>query len=103
MKKDREEVVVVERERIFKNLVDKWGKEPKCPFCDGGPWAVGDRVFRVSEFRDGTKDDPALAIPLVPVACRNCGATFFLNYSMIVELTREAGEEPAGGPVDGPH
>lgn len=47
--------------------------------CDAQNWAVQDHVFQLSVFSDGALMVGGPLIPVIPVACANCGNTILVN------------------------
>ena len=65
-------------EKLLSHLRVKWVNRP-CPMCGGGPWQVQDSIFQLLEYSDGGLTIGGPVIPVVPVACTNCGNTVLVN------------------------
>lgn len=66
---------------IIEFLNEKW-KNQACPMCGGHEWTVGDRMFELREFNNGsiTVGGPSSSVaPVIPVVCSNCGNTILIN------------------------
>lgn len=70
-------------------LSEKWGNR-SCPMCGVGPWQVQDKVFQLSEFRQGKLVLGGPLIPLIPVTCTNCGHTVLVNAIISGGIERDA-------------
>jgi hypothetical protein len=42
-------------------------------------WTVAARVFCLMELKDGEVNLDGMVVPVVPVACHNCGYTILIN------------------------
>ena len=79
-------------EKIIKHLQEKWSGRP-CPMCGNAGWSVQDSVFELREFHGGTMVIGGSAlIPVVPVACNNCGNTVLIN-AIVAGVVNRGGEE----------
>lgn len=50
-----------------------------CPVCKGVQWNVNDLVIESREFLNGDVALNGTIMPFIPLTCRNCGNTLFLN------------------------
>jgi hypothetical protein len=85
----------IDANKFIAYLDQKWGTRP-CTMCGQISWAVNDSVFQIIEFQKGLVHGGA-ALPVIPVICRNCGNTVFVNAVVagIVEgSVPEKEEEP---------
>ena len=64
-----------QRERVTKWLEEKWQDHP-CAVCGVDDWSASDPVA-VKPYPEDFLG--ASIVPLIPVVCRNCGNTHFLN------------------------
>lgn len=66
---------------IINFLNSKWNGAP-CPMCHGREWNVTDKFFELREFNNGDLiiggSNNAIT-PVIPVTCKNCGNTVFIN------------------------
>lgn len=68
-----------DQNKFIEHLSKEWGNNP-CPMCkkDKG-WGVADKVFELTEFSMEKTSFQGTVLPVVPVACNNCGYTVFVN------------------------
>lgn len=69
----------INNEILIKNLNEKW-KGISCPYCQSAEWTVDTSI--VTPIEVGEKKEMKLGgkfQPLIPVSCRNCGNTVFIN------------------------
>jgi hypothetical protein len=79
-------------EKIIKYLQEKWAGRP-CPMCGNAGWSVQDSVFELREFHGGSMVIGGSAlIPVVPVACNNCGNTVLIN-AIVAGVVDRGGDE----------
>lgn len=50
-----------------------------CPLCGNGHWQIADRVFQAIEFDQNGIVINGVSFPMVPLTCRKCGNTYFIN------------------------
>lgn len=67
---------------------------PVCPLCKHNHWTVSDTVFQLMEFNEGSIVIGGQLYPVLPIACENCGNTYFVNA--IVAGFVEQNKEDAG-------
>lgn len=71
----------IDTKRLIKFIDDKW-RNSACPMCGKRAWGVSEKVFELREFNEGNLiiggPDSAVS-PVIPVTCRNCGNTVFIN------------------------
>lgn len=65
-------------QQLLKFLAEKWANRP-CPMCGKGPWNVQNKTFQLMEFHQGGVVIGGPVVPIVPVACSNCGNTVLVN------------------------
>lgn len=65
-------------EKLLAHLRVKWANRP-CPMCGAGPWQVQDSIFQLLEYSEGGLTIGGPVIPVIPVACANCGNTVLVN------------------------
>ena len=69
----------INNEMLLKKLNEKW-KGVNCPYCQSEKWTVDTSI--VTPIEVGEKKEMKLGgkfQPLIPVSCRNCGNTVFIN------------------------
>ncbi len=71
----------IDTKKLIKFIDDKWHASV-CPMCGGGEWGVSEKVFELREFNEGNiviGGSNSAVSPVIPVTCRNCGNTVFIN------------------------
>lgn len=71
----------VSGEQIISFLNEKWSGA-RCPLCGNAGWSVMDKCFELREFNDGNiviGGANNSIIPVIPVTCKKCGNTVFIN------------------------
>jgi predicted nucleic-acid-binding Zn-ribbon protein len=64
----------------------KWGDEKPCPYCGSVEYAVGPpNSFLTYEGQPTT--------PFIPVTCRNCGQTAFIDLRIIDDDSSDAAQQ----------
>lgn len=53
--------------------------EINCPVCGTHQWNVNDLIIESREFVGGDLTLGGIIMPFIPLTCRNCGNTLFLN------------------------
>lgn len=73
------------------DLVRRLGQydEIQCPLCHHTEWNVNDLIVESREFLRGDLALNGAIMPLVPVSCRHCGNTMFLNAIQLGYVSRE--------------
>jgi hypothetical protein len=69
-----------QQDRILQTIKDRIGGEIKCPLCGRSTWMFTDGVAMISA--QATLDSAAIpdqGLPALPLVCRQCGNTHFLN------------------------
>ncbi len=69
----------INEEKLLRKLNEKW-KVTNCPYCQSAEWTVDTSI--VTPIEVGEKKEMKLGgkfQPLIPVSCRNCGNTVFVN------------------------
>ncbi|SCA55906.1 conserved hypothetical protein [Candidatus Terasakiella magnetica] len=61
--------------QMIAHLQDKWG-DNTCQMCGSKKWNVSDTIYELNEYHGGNDGQ---VLPVVPVACGNCGITVFVN------------------------
>lgn len=90
-------------DRTIAHLKAKWqGKS--CPMCAVGPWEVQETVFGLTAFTPGYIQPGLPTLPMIPITCRNCGYTAFVNAKSagIVEDEELATYRPTPTPIPTP-
>jgi len=68
--------------RVEKSRLDEYLKKihgTTCPLCGNMHWEITDTVFQAIEFdRKGILINGS-SYPVVPLTCKNCGNTYFIN------------------------
>lgn len=82
-------------EKLLSHLKVKWASRP-CPMCGSGPWNVQDSIFQLLEYSEGGISIGGPVIPVIPVACTNCGNTVLVNA-----IVSKALVPPSAGKVEG--
>ena len=67
----------VEKERLDAYLKKIHGTT--CPLCGNRHWDITDTVFQAIEFDHKGILINGSSFPMVPLTCRNCGNTYFIN------------------------
>lgn len=63
--------------------------------CQAGTWSVSEKVYELREFTGGGLVIGASPIvPVIPIACTNCGNTIFVN-ALIVGAIQQPKKEDA--------
>ena len=68
--------------KVEKSRLDAYLKRihpTSCPLCGKSSWTVSDIVFQSPEFNDGEHPIGRASFPMIPLACENCGNTYFIN------------------------
>lgn len=85
----------IDQNKVMQHLVNKWGEKKKCPMCNQSSWWISDTVYEMREFHGGGLVLGAgPIIPIITVACQNCGNTIFINAIVagVVEPAKEKKE-----------
>jgi hypothetical protein len=82
-------------EQLLTHLRVKWANRP-CPMCGQGPWQVQDSIFQLLEFSEGGLTIGGPVIPVIPVACTNCGNTVLVNAIVSKALVQQVPEKKEG-------
>lgn len=56
----------------YLNRIDK-----KCSLCGERQFEIADKIFTLTEFQ--TEPFALANYPVIPLSCKNCGNTYFLN------------------------
>lgn len=75
-------------------------KPPACPLCGGKDWTVSTQVFQAPEYHESTLIANGATLPVIPLACVNCGNTYFINaiIAKLIDPQKKQGDEK---PEDG--
>jgi predicted nucleic-acid-binding Zn-ribbon protein len=77
-------------DKAIAHLQKHWKPEKsKCPVCDHDAWQV-DGVFELREFDNGSLNLRGRIYPVIVVACKTCGYSFWLNAVKAGVLEPEA-------------
>lgn len=77
-------------QQLINFLNEKW-HGAQCTMCGSNDWSVTDKVFELREFNDGNLvigGPNSSIVPLIPITCKNCGNTVFVN-PMVIGLLKE--------------
>jgi len=77
-------------QEIINFLNSKW-HGATCPLCGGREWNVNEKIYELREFNDGNLvvgGPNSSIIPVIPISCKNCGNTIFIN-ALITGLLKE--------------
>lgn len=79
----REQRIEAQRKRTIEWLDKKSPKGMTCPICSQMVWTIGE-VAELRSFEGGTLviGGNSSTYPVVPVICRNCGYTMFINAAI---------------------
>ena len=61
---------------------EKWGKDFKCPFCHADKFTITNSIYQLPAFNKtdvGFMNRDNTVLPVIPLACENCGYTVFIN------------------------
>lgn len=67
----------IDKDRLDNYLKKVYGSP--CPLCRTNSWHIMDEVFQAIEFDYRGLIVGGSALPIVPLTCRNCGNTYFIN------------------------
>ena len=82
----------INHEKLIENLDEKWKSVP-CPFCEKHNWTVDPTIMSPLEVTsDKQMNLGGRFQPLVPVTCRCCGYTAFVN-ALVLGCIEEGKEE----------
>lgn len=90
----------VNDEILIKKLNEKW-KGISCPYCQSSEWTVDTSI--VTPIEVGERKEMKIGgkfQPLIPVSCRNCGNTVFINgliLGCLDDLDNEVKSEDENG------
>lgn len=73
-------LTVDQQDRILQTIKDRIGGEIKCPLCGRSTWMFTEGVAVINA--QPTLDSSAVpdqGLPALPLVCRQCGNTHFLN------------------------
>jgi len=80
-------------EGIKTHLADKW--HGKCPMCEANIWHISEKLFQLTEFFEGATVVGGSVVPVLPIACQNCGFTVLV--SPLVAARATASPSPSEG------
>ncbi len=85
--KDKSKGLTLEQKKTVADwLTERWGHARKCPMCETSGWTVGSYLVQPDTLfsdPDATWESMQVGYQFVPVFCRNCGQTVFLNAVVI--------------------
>jgi len=79
----------------FVNFIrQKWGQQFGCPMCkQTAGFEISPKVFELREFHHGSiKLGQEKLFPVIPVTCKNCGNTIFINAIAADQIADESGK-----------
>lgn len=80
---------------LINQLNNKW-RNKNCPMCGQSSLIVDHKVYEVREFNNGslisTAKDISI-IPIVPITCKECGYTMFINAILTKTVSRPNNNE----------
>ena len=86
----------IDVDKFIAYLDQKWGTRP-CTMCGQSSWGVNDSVFQLIEFHKGAFIIGGSALPVIPVICKNCGNTVFVN-AVVAGIVEPSVPEKKEGP-----
>lgn len=81
---EKKDMKKVQSQQIIDFLNEKWSGA-RCPLCGNSGWNITDKCFELREFNDGNLilgGPNSSVLPVIPVTCKNCGNTVFVNALM---------------------
>lgn len=82
----------VNHEKLIKELDEKW-KDVNCPYCKQHQWTVDPTIMTPLEVSSNMQMNLGGRFqPLVPITCRCCGYTAFVN-ALVLGCIEEGKEE----------
>lgn len=76
-------------EEDVNRIIEKLKPRHTCPLCGKSSWIVGDTVCQLEEFRPQRYAKGKKAMPVIPIICKNCGNTYFLNIVILGVISGE--------------
>lgn len=92
----------VNEEKLLRKLNEKW-KGINCPYCQSTEWTADTSIvtpMEIGENKEIKLGGRFKFQPLIPVSCRNCGNTVFVNaliLGCLDGLENEARSEEENG------
>ncbi len=84
-------IMKVNSKKLVKQLDEKW-KDVKCPYCSEHKWTVDPTIMTLFEVDENMEVNIGGKFqPLIPVTCRCCGNTTFVN-ALILDCIDEGRE-----------
>ena len=69
-----------QQDRVLRTIKERVGGDVKCPLCGHISWIFGDGVAVITSQPTLTYSAvPDKGLPALPMVCRQCGNTHFLN------------------------
>jgi hypothetical protein len=80
-----------QKTELLSKIQELTGGPHKCSVCGSRSWVVSDRIFELREFQGGgiVLGGDASVIPVVAMACSQCGNTVLVNALALGLLTPE--------------
>ena len=73
-----------QQERIIQTIKDRIGGEIRCPLCGASTWTFTEGVAMIqAQERLGVPGISDQGLPALPLVCRQCGNTHFLNIFVL--------------------
>ena len=73
---------IKELDKVIDFINDRWGKDFKCPYCNTEEFTITNSVYQLPAFNNiDTKitERDNTVFPVIPITCKNCGYTIFIN------------------------
>ena len=79
------------------NNLERIWNEKQCPICKKSNWLVQEEIFELPEYHGGgVVIGSGKIFPVVPVICRECVYTFFMNAFMSNAVSPDQKENVEG-------
>lgn len=78
----------IDTSKLVAHLDGTW-KNKECMICGSSQWTVSDKIHQLREYEDGGIITGSNIFPVVPIVCRNCGLTIFINPVVAKVLKEE--------------
>ena len=82
----------INTDKLLNKLNEKW-KDIPCPFCKDHNWTVDPTIVTLLEVNENKQMNLGGRFqPLIPITCRCCGYTAFIN-ALVIECLEERNED----------
>ncbi len=82
----------IDTQKFIEFINAKWGQR-SCPMCAAYDWSVQDVVYGVRGYLPWLLPNGGPTVPVIPVVCKNCGNTIFVNAIISGIIASQDGEE----------